>query len=108
MDQGCAYSGREALVSLTFKWVDGHREPKEKPNPAYPLGIDVDMSHGAAKSCKTSLPYPTPRCGYYLINCTTCGYTVAVTTAGRVDDPRSIKVPCYGHASGATRPTKPS
>jgi hypothetical protein len=40
------------------------------------------------------LPYPAPRCGKYLINCETCGQTIMVTTAGRRDDPRTVKIAC--------------
>lgn len=75
-------------------WVDGEREPQCAPNPAYPKGIDVDMSYGAAQTCYTELPYPARRCGAYHIECGKCGQRIAVTTAGRPDDPRSLKVGC--------------
>jgi hypothetical protein len=75
-------------------WQDGGREPKCQPNPAFPLGRDIDVSAGAAAACKQSLPYPAKRCGQYLVNCDTCGQNVLVSTAGRVDDPRSVKIAC--------------
>lgn len=76
-------------------WVDGNCEPRCPPNPEYPLGIDVDASHGAPKTCKVSLPYPAKRCGYYEVTCLACGSRASVTTAGRVDDPRSLTVACH-------------
>jgi hypothetical protein len=76
------------------KWVDGKREPQCPPNPNYPNGIDVDGSFGAARACTVALPYPAKRCGWYEVRCRACGLQVNVTTAGRVDDPRSVKVAC--------------
>jgi hypothetical protein len=77
-------------------WHDEGREPREKPNPRYPEGKDVDlaaMMH-ATKACITPLPYPARRIGHYLIHCRFCGLRTAVTTAGRPDDPRSVRLPC--------------
>lgn len=76
------------------KWIDAGREPQCAPNPAYPDGIDLDASDGALSACTVALPYPAKRCGRYEIKCRACGATVACTTAGRVDDPRSIKIAC--------------
>ena len=76
-------------------WNDLGREPRAKSNPAYPTGIDLDLSDGAAMSCITTVPYPARRCGVYMIECDKCGQRVAVTTAGRPDDPRSVKLACY-------------
>jgi hypothetical protein len=81
---------------MKIEWIDGEREPKVAPNPAYPNGKDMDMSEGAAKSCYTELPYPAKRCGVYVVECETCGLRVGVTTAGRPDDPRSLKIACKG------------
>jgi hypothetical protein len=52
------------------------------------------MSKGAAKTCSTSLPYPATRCGLYLVTCDICHTRNVVTSAGRRDDPRSIKLAC--------------
>lgn len=79
-------------IKVTF--IDSGREPKVKPNPAYPDGVDVDMSDGTSCCCTQGLPYPAPRCGAYLIECDLCGLRVAMTVAGRPDDPRSVKLPC--------------
>lgn len=81
-------------MSLKVKWRDAGREPQCAPNPAYPDGIDLDLSQGAERTCSTNLPYPARRCGSYLISCKRCGQTFACTTAGRPDDPRSVKVAC--------------
>lgn len=77
-----------------IEWLDAEREPKCKPNPAYPEGVDLDVSNGAAKTCTTPLPYPAKRIGAYVITCEVCGYRAGCTTAGRPDDPRSITIPC--------------
>lgn len=97
-------------MTLHVEWFDEGREPRNPPDPRYPDGIDIDQtSHvridvksGAVippdpdrKSCFTFLrPYPTPRCGKFLVKCDVCGQTVMVTTAGRRDDPRSLRLPC--------------
>jgi hypothetical protein len=75
-------------------WIDAGREPKVKPDPAYPNGIDLDMSRGRLEYCETVLPYPAPRCGHFVVTCKTCGTDALITTAGRPDDPRSLKLAC--------------
>lgn len=81
---------------LTAEWIDREREPKCSPDPKYPKGMDVDTSDGAAKTCSLDLPlYPTPRCGLYVVTCSQCGMKVALTTAGRPDDPRKVTLGCY-------------
>lgn len=85
-------------------WLDLGREPKERPNPRYPHGIDLDISKGAIGTCKVVLQYPAPRCGTYLIRCKHCGTTASCTTAGRRDDPRSVRLACApGQRDGAGR-----
>ena len=85
-------------VGMKFEitWYDAGREPRSPPDPAYPDGIDVDMSNRATQTCQTALPYPAKRCGQYLVKCETCGLTTIVTTAGRRDDPRSVRLRCKG------------
>lgn len=83
-----------ADADLSAAWIDAGREPKSPPNPAYPDGIDLDVSNGAERSCGRLLPHPAKRCGTYLVWCGHCGAKVAVTTAGRPDDPRSIRIAC--------------
>lgn len=79
---------------MKTSWHDAGREPQETPDARYPLGIDLDVSAGAAVTCTERLPYPARRCGLYLVSCETCGQTALITTAGRIDDPRSIKIAC--------------
>jgi hypothetical protein len=77
-----------------IEWEDYEREPKCAPDPAYPEGVDLDASKGQLPSCHITLPYPARRCGLYTLACTLCGMTAACTTAGRVDDPRSVTLAC--------------
>lgn len=77
-------------------WIDRHVEPKGRPDPKYPNGIDLDMAGGQRLSCLVALPYPAPRCGYWRVMCNTCHFAVVVTTAGRADDPRTVRLPCGG------------
>jgi len=77
-------------------WHDKHREPQVKPNPDYPDGKDVDGSFGASRTCTATLPYPARRCGDYWVVCRLCGVRTGCTTAGRPDDPRSLKLACRG------------
>lgn len=79
-------------VNKTVKWLDAGREPRAVPDPRYPDGIDIDLSNGK-RSCLVQLPYPAQRCGSYIVSCQ-CGMRVGVTTAGRRDDPRSVKIGC--------------
>jgi hypothetical protein len=81
-------------MTLTVKWLDHGREPVCKPDPKFPKGVDVDLSLGSKRTCETALPYPAKRIGLYLVVCDICGLRVGVTTAGRPDDPRSLKIAC--------------
>jgi hypothetical protein len=77
-----------------IKWKDSGLAPKEEPDPAYPEGVDLDISEGKIPACTVSLPYPARRIGLYLVECELCRIRIACTTAGRPDDPRSIKIAC--------------
>lgn len=79
---------------FTIEWIDAEREPKVRPNPKYPEGKDLDLAQGATPACKVMLPYPAKRCGLYRIHCELCDISIACTTAGRVDDPRSVTLEC--------------
>ena len=75
------------------KWISRGGPPKVPPDPKYPNGKDID--NGERPACKVMLPYPTkPEIGLYFISCNLCKITVAITTAGRPDDPRSVMIPC--------------
>ncbi len=84
-------------MTLTAEWIDKEREPVCPPQPQFPNGTDVDLSAGAAKTCSIEVPYPAKRCGLYIITCETCGQTNALTTAGRIDDPRKITFACFSN-----------
>ena len=75
-------------------WVDARAAPRCKPDPAYPEGVDLDVAGGAALTCSAPLPYPAAGIGRYEISCRLCGLSAWVSTAGRPDDPRSIRVAC--------------
>ncbi len=81
-------------MTFRVRWHDSGREPRCAPNPAYPNGVDMDCSEGAAATCTAALPYPARRCGFHHVECESCGLSVAITTAGRPDDPRSVKLAC--------------
>jgi hypothetical protein len=78
-------------------WRDSGREPQCPPDPRYPDGIDVDTVLPGAEACTATLPYPARRCGAYIVTCAVCGLRVGVTTAGRPDDPRSLRIACLPH-----------
>jgi len=80
--------------NLTVEWIDRGTEPRSAPDPNFPAGVDLDLTRGETKTCQTALPYPARRCGYFLVSCSECGFQGLVTTAGRADDPRSIKIAC--------------
>lgn len=77
-----------------IEWIDGNREPQVQPNPAYPEGIDVVTVEPGEVGCRVKLSYPARRIGMYLVECKLCRVRLALTTAGRPDDPRSVSVPC--------------
>ncbi len=87
-------SANSAMTTeFDIEWFDRCREPQCAPDPAYPAGKDLDCSMGAP-SCVATLPYPAKRCGVYVVECKKCGMSVACTTAGRPDDPRTLRMPC--------------
>lgn len=77
-----------------INWIDAQVVSQYPPNPDYPNGIDIDVTKGNEKSCTVLLPYPAKRIGAYHIYCKTCGLNAGVTTAGRIDDPKSVKLAC--------------
>jgi len=80
---------------LDVEWIDGGREPQCAADPNYPNGVVIDITKGGTPFCETALsPYPTPRCGWFFVRCRGCGQTALITTAGRVDDPRRVRLPC--------------
>ena len=81
-------------MTIDVKFLDAGRFPQCKPDPHFPKGRDIDASDGASLTCCRNLPYPAPRCGVYVVQCNDCGLNVALTVAGRPDDPRTVKLAC--------------
>jgi hypothetical protein len=75
-------------------WSDAHRETRYPADPSYPNGSAVDVALDATRACRVELPYPASRCGLWVVTCRVCGYAIALSTSGRRDDPRSVRVPC--------------
>jgi len=63
-------------------------------DPKFPRGKDVKMPGIYKNGCLAELPYPAPECGVLFVSCKKCGTQIAVTAAGRPDDPRTLEVPC--------------
>jgi hypothetical protein len=78
-------------------WVDRNRETTHPADPAYPHGSAIDVALNAMKACRVELPYPAARCGLWVMTCRQCGFSIALATAGRPDDPRSVRIPCKLH-----------
>lgn len=83
-----------AQEQFDIRWLDSGREPQCPADPAYPQGKDVGNVFPGEVTCKVVLPYPAKRCGAYLVTCRKCGIKAGCTTAGRVDDPRSLTIVC--------------
>lgn len=78
---------------VEFK-ASGRGKAQCAPDPNYPAGKSIDISDGARPFCKIALPYPAPECGHFMVTCQACSLKVAITAAGRPDDPISVKLPC--------------
>ena len=83
-------------MPLAVRWIDAGRKPQYDSDPRYPNGGAVDASDGADTTCQVALPYPAPQCGAFVVECPECGARAVITTAGRADDPVSVRVACLG------------
>lgn len=81
-------------------WHDSGHEPTQPPHKEWPSGVGLDTSRDAEFKCVVLLSYPAPRIGNYEVRCQLCGYAAMVTTAGRIDDPKTLTVPCKPRLSG--------
>ena len=72
----------------------GRGKAQCQSDPEYPDGINVSVAEPGEPSCTVALPYPAPECGHFLVKCNLCGFTMAITCAGRPDDPKSVTIPC--------------
>jgi hypothetical protein len=83
-------------MTIRTTFISHHCKAQCAPNPAYPNGIDVDLSEGSGTYCKAKLPYPAECCGVIVAICDVCGASAGITTAGRPDDPRTVTFACKG------------
>jgi len=84
-----------AVSTFGVRWVWRSREPAQNPpDPNYPYGIAIDAAGDAEAVCEIDLPYPAAGVGTWIVECETCGFSVAVTAAGRADDPTKVRIPC--------------
>ena len=83
-----------AASRFLVDWVDGHRETATPPDPTYPDGCAIDVALDAPRACRLQLAWPAQRCGQWVITCRDCGFAIALATAGRPDDPRTVRMPC--------------
>lgn len=80
------------MTQFKINFLSTGRQPECTPNPEYPHGIDLDP--GERPACLASLPYPADCVGTWIVSCKRCKTSVAITAAGRPDDPRTIMIPC--------------
>ncbi len=91
----------ESSVSIEWK-ASGRGKAKCLPNPAYPNGIDIDTAE-EKQGCIVDLPYPAPECGMWMVKCHACDRgIIAITAAGRTDDPKTIKIACQNRENNQT------
>lgn len=80
-------------MEQSIEWKASGRGKAQCPsNPEYPDGKDIRMPSGFG--CIVKLPYPAPECGAHIVRCV-CGASVAVTAAGRPDDPKTVQMICH-------------
>lgn len=79
---------------FSIKATDRRGPPRCPSNPAYPAGKHIQLASPGVPSCSTEIPYPADECLTWIIRCKRCGLAVAITAAGRPDDPRSLTVSC--------------
>lgn len=83
----------DAFIEHEISFVkSGRGKARCDSNPDHPNGIAIKVDQ--TPKCEVDLPYPAPECGYWQITCQLCKQTVAVTAAGRPDDPISVEIPC--------------
>lgn len=83
---------------IEVRFLSHGRKAQVAPNPDFPSGVDLDLTHGATRHCEAKLPYPAECLSIWVLHCLDCGFTAAITTAGRPGDPRSVKLACKANA----------
>lgn len=81
---------------FAIDWSDGHRETRYPADATYLNGCAIDVALDAPRACRVQLPYPAKGCGHWVVICRVCDYAIALGTAGRRDDPSSVRIPCRG------------
>lgn len=81
---------------FSVDWIDADREATYPADPGYPNGVAIDVALDAPHACRVELPWPAARVGQWVVVCRECGFAVALETAGRCDDPQSVRMPCRG------------
>lgn len=79
--------------SITFA-PSGRGKAQCAPDRAFPEGVKLIIEKPGEKACKVTLPYPAPECGMWIVRCDDCPMSLAITAAGRPDDPISVTIPC--------------
>jgi len=80
---------------FVIDWVQRDTKSRARPDPNYPNGMVVRIVNpGVMQTCQLDLPYPAPSPGTHMITCQLCGLKVAITAAGRPDDPKLAIVGC--------------
>lgn len=79
---------------FTVDWAWRSHEPaKCPPNPDYPDGKVITAPPGETY-CNLPLLHPAPGVGTWIVTCNRCGLKLAITTAGRPDDPKAVQAIC--------------
>jgi len=88
----------QAVDNLSATWLprSGGRPPTQPADPAWPKGQDIDFADGRSDvpTCAATLPWVDNKIGLYLVDCSFCGQRVAITVAGRKDDPLATRLVC--------------
>lgn len=63
----------------------GRGQAQCEADPRFPVGIEADGRTGPGPSCLIEFPYPAKECGHWRTQCDVCGYSLAVTAAGRAE-----------------------
>jgi hypothetical protein len=79
---------------FSVDWIDGARVATYPADPSYPDGQAIDVALDAVRACRVELACPAAGVGLWLVVCRGCGYAITLSTAGRADDPKSVRLPC--------------
>lgn len=82
--------GRGRIATVKFI-ASGRGKAQCRPNSYYPYGMELDLCSGLPGEW-IELPYPAPECGVFIIEGDQIG-CIAITAAGRSDDPKKVKLP---------------